>query len=103
MDFYKLVVIIAIVLLIISLAAFGTVFTYGVTDGIFPSYKYKCPDYWSWDGSSCNSSSTMRANLGNSGSITSYTPKDSVCENKKWAKQNGILWDGVSNTSSSCA
>jgi hypothetical protein len=98
MDFYTLVIIISIVLLIISLALFFTVVIESTSTASFPPYQNKCPDYWSWNDATSKCSSVAGKNTGIGGSTTTYTPSSEVCSNMTWAKTNGIQWDGVSNT-----
>jgi hypothetical protein len=96
MDFYKLVVIIAIVILVIALASVVTLFTYGSAKQSYPPYQNQCPDYWTWNGTSKTCNSTSNKNIGTY-SKNSYSPSD-LCSNYNWAKTNNIMWDGVSNT-----
>lgn len=97
MDFYKQVIIVTLVLLIISLAVFGYIITEGVSTANFPSYVSKCPDYWTWDSS--NKICVLKGSL-NRGFVSdvNYIPSDDICTNKKWAADNSIVWDGVTNT-----
>ena len=92
MDFYKQVIIVSLVLLIISLAIFGYVITAGVSSANFPNYVSKCPDYWRWENNKCVGSMNRGYSDGN------YVPNDDICNNKKWAATNSVVWDGVTNT-----
>ena len=96
MDFYKQVAIVTLVILIISLAIFGYVITEGVSTAYFPSYVSKCPEYWKWDGENKKCVNINNMNLGNGDS--NYVPSNDICTNKKWAANNRIVWDGVTNT-----
>jgi len=93
MDFYTLVIIIAIVILIISLASVGSLVIYGSANSPYPSYQSQCPDYWTWDGTNCNSSGKNKGLY----TTNSYKPSD-LCGNYNWAKKYNVMWDGVSNT-----
>jgi len=107
MDFYTYVVGGAIILLIIALIAIGIIITYGNSNAKFPEYQSSCPDYWTYDDTNKNCSPVkINSNLVNVGTLSTttnstptYTPKE-LCENYKWANDNKIAWDGVSNTNS---
>jgi len=93
MDFYKLVIIIAIVILIISLAGVSSLIVYGSSKSPYPPYQSQCPDYWTWNGTKCNVTNQNKGIF----KQNDYTPSD-LCSNYNWAKQYNIMWDGVSNT-----
>ena len=50
MDFYTIVTICAILLLIIALTTLGVVISYSTSTQEFPKFKNPCPDYWRLDG-----------------------------------------------------
>lgn len=95
MDFYAIIILSMIVILIVSLATFGYVLYEGASNAKFPPYFDKCPDYWTWDGKKCNSSNQKNTGISNE---ISYTPNSDFCTNHKWAKANRIQWDGIINT-----
>lgn len=123
-TFYLIVLAIAIILLIIILAYIGI---YGMRDNnsaTFPPVKYDCPDYWKKDEDTgaciipTSDSSNMGA-FGSNGDLTPTKPNiiginpgrtaidfddvgwsaigSSRCSQKKWAIDNNIVWDTVSN------
>ena len=95
MDFYSIVIIIAVVLLILSLTAIGIIVTQSNSAAVFPASQNSCPDYWTSEGKRCVSTNDM-----NIGILVdkAYTPTDKLCENYRWTFDNKISWDGVSNT-----
>jgi len=97
-DFYTIVIICAIILLIISLATIGVIIVNGKSSIVFPSTKNSCPDYWtlSNDKKTCQAPSN-RVNMGYPTVPSTYTIDTDTCKNFKWAFDNKILWDGVSN------
>jgi hypothetical protein len=95
MDFYTIVIIIAVVLLILSLTFIGIIINNANASAKFPGSYNTCPDYWSFDGKKC-SSNGLNTNNG----FTSYTPDSDLCKNFNWAYKNQISWDGVVNTNS---
>ena len=121
--YYTIVLIIAIVVLISSLSIVGVMMTTGSNKIDFPEFQNTCPDYWTLDGTICKppiskinvpnsaafaGSSPSVAHAGvviNQGPPPSITSLDlttsnwtSICDKSSWAKMNGIVWDGVSNT-----
>jgi len=97
MDFYTIVIISAIVLLIISLTAIGVIVTNTNSSAKFPTSYSTCPDYWSIDPSgNCKSNGTSNTNNG----PQIYKPDPDLCKNFNWAYKNKISWDGVINTNS---
>jgi len=105
--FYTTVVIIAVILLILCLIAVGIMLQKQDEDKPFPTQNNPCPDGW---GINANGNCI----LPNSGLNTTtsdnmvdiwekvdsdYKIKDSasICDKKKWANNNVIIWDGVSN------
>jgi hypothetical protein len=95
MDFYTIVIIVAVVLLIISLTFIGLLITHVNSTSKYPASYSTCPDYWSFDGNKCNSNG-----LNTNNGLSSYTPDIDLCKNFNWAYNNKISWDGVINTNS---
>tara|TARA_B110000285_G_scaffold26484_1_gene25736 strand:- start:2330 stop:2710 length:381 start_codon:yes stop_codon:yes gene_type:complete len=120
-TFYLIVLAIAIILLIIILAYIGI---YGMKSNnisAYPPVKYDCPDYWKKDeNDACVIPSDGSPNMGafNGGDLTpdleniigiiDNTAIDfndagwsatgsSRCSQKKWAIDNNIVWDTVTN------
>ena len=116
--FYIVVLSIAIILLILLLTVVGLMMKNKNRIDVYPPFQSQCPDYWgvNTDGT-CNPNTTINR-LPNS-----YNPKpsdlkkiridipggnvhdfsgNSLCDNKKWATQYSIEWDGVSNSIVKC-
>jgi len=105
MDFYTIVIIIAVVLLILSLTAIGLIVTNANSTAKFPASYSSCPDYWRYNATDGTCSSINNINIGNpiNGSyIYSLTPKKDVCENKRSIDRRNISWDGISNSNVVC-
>lgn len=123
LSFYSIVLLIAIIILIIALTIVGLTLKNKKNVKPFPDFKTTCPDFWTVDAIDglCKPSTTtpintplpakvndyVNANVATSGTtstdkkIVSIDPDNSkwasVCTKTKWAKNVGILWDGVTN------
>lgn len=121
-TFYLVVLSVAIILLIIILAYIGI---YGMNEkskSAFPPVKYDCPDYWQKNEYGECVIPTSGPNMGafnNKGDLIPTIQNipginynndainfedagwsasgSSRCAQKKWANDNGIVWDTVSN------
>ena len=113
-KFYIIVIVVAVICLILCLVAVGLTLQSASVKTPFPKLQAPCPDGWGMDGSGCtvnalNIGTIQPKNVGGSvydisGAIwksvgTAFQVKEhtSICEKKKWAFQNGVTWDGVSN------
>jgi hypothetical protein len=114
-PFYKTVVIVAIVMLILALIGLGVLMQEQDTKTEYPPQQSTCPDHWSSTGDNqCKineNSGGTELNVGNftgnSDDYMSYSVVNSnklvtfksllVCDKKKWANKYNIVWDGVSN------
>lgn len=101
--FYKIALIIAFVILIICLIGIGILMQYQNAGMKFPVHPNICPDLWkvTADNKGCQIPD-LKTNVGNLSlngvSDMSYNfTNNNICTNYKWAKQNDINWDGVSN------
>jgi len=128
--FYNIVVIVAIVILILCLIAVGIMLQNKKEETIFPEKVSPCPDGWevTSDGG-CKvpaaghknvpatfnydtqiwkrtADATSVLNGVNTDTLTDagtiYLAETSRCNKKKWAKDNGIIWDGASNYNQDC-
>lgn len=123
MDFYVIVSLIAIILLIAILVFFGYLVNKSkAVNYEFPKYKQPCPDFWSYnDDGKCtvnpsNPFTTPKANTtpsdvltngGTDNATVDFGNKDkwatvfpsisSDCKFTAWATENNVLWDGVTN------
>lgn len=120
MDFYTITTIIALILLIIILIIYGVNYN-NMKIKPFPETQAICPKNWNGDisgncinptDSSYNRMSIIptitpgymsngRGFNPNHANWTSYKgAKNSICGKKRWANDNNIMWDGVSNYNS---
>jgi hypothetical protein len=112
--FNKTVLIIAIIILSAALISLGVTLSYSMFDDASPPVVSDCPDYWDVSYNSSNDvvcQNTSTVNKGRS-DCNAYpvslfnqggTGKDDIiCEKYKWAKNCGIVWDGVSNNVAAC-
>lgn len=123
--YYTIVVIIAIILLITILTITGVLITSNMNNKPFPDYINNCPDYWKMTTDNNNSicyPPESGINIPDNSNFLGSNPsivhsgvnlnekKDRVisieldnskwidiCDKNNWAKQNGVLWDGISN------
>lgn len=121
-TFYLIVLSVAIILLIIILAYIGIYGMNEKTKSAFPPVKYDCPDYWqkNEDGECVIPKSGPNMGAFDGGDTTPGSRSDmtginndndainfedagwsamgsSRCSQKKWANDNNIVWDTVSN------
>jgi hypothetical protein len=127
--FYIIVLGVAVVILIIILAIIGIGMRNNKGSGEWPPVEATCPDYWTLDASgNCMIPKNGSRNVGSiysdttgdtlspsftattkgysSSTQTTMTPSINfndpyyiTCNKQKWAKTNGIYWDGYSNYS----
>ena len=100
MDFQKLVLIIAAIVLVIFLFAMWVLIRNAAKNYKFPPVLSECPDYWTSIGAnSCNNAK----NLGTCGdkvmdfSASTYKGSQGNIAKCKWAKSCGLVWDGITN------
>lgn len=120
MNYYTIVAVLALVLLIISLTLYG-VFYKKLIISAFPETQDPCPKMWRVDiCGNCIRPTSILNNLdlsnGNTPStailpLNSFNPNDSgweswdgakssICGKKKWSDSNKIEWNGISNYNS---
>jgi hypothetical protein len=119
-SFYIIVLVVAIVLLILVLVFISLLMRNSTGAGAFPPVANTCPDYWDYDNSDPNRPvCKMPTNGINKGNLTSIPTgygsgnnldmSDTIwssggltanCAKNKWANENNIQWDGVSNYNS---
>ena len=114
-PFYKTVVIVAIVMLILAFVGLGVIMQEQDGNTEYPPQQNSCPDHWISNGSNACTINNDK-NVGNFDSdnvgtqyIDSVVDSDAgaktvtfkssllVCDKKKWANKYNIVWDGVSN------
>lgn len=116
MNFYKIVCMVALVILMISLAFIGSVLANSSKDVQFPPNISKCPDNYEMvydeDGEfkSCRTTSRDALTTCKNAAFTTDTkysipgigPTSGACEKKKWAKNCNVDWDGLTNNAEIC-
>jgi len=97
-PFYKYALIIAAIFLIVCLIGIGILMQFQNSGMKFPLHPNMCPDRWtiSNDKSSCN----LIAANGTTSKTIALSTYPNICDKKKWAKDNNVNWDGVSNYNS---
>jgi hypothetical protein len=110
MSFFTIVVSVAIAVLLITLAIVALALYTGKSKVSYPPVVGKCPDYWV-DQSTSNNGSVCKdvKGIGNAGclktmnfSTMDYQGTAGLCKKKKWAKDCGVSWDGISNNDKVC-
>ena len=113
MDFYKSILILAVLSLIIILSIFGVILSNMSKKQIYPANISKCPDYYSLVSESCVSNDTIYSksndiNCSNLDyksdyfNVSGMGPNSGLCSKKKWAIGCGVSWDGITNNSNIC-
>ena len=108
MNFQKIVLIMAIVLLIIILVAIGVTLSKSRREDNWPPIVGECPDYWvdmSGNGEEClNSNSLGRCNISNGLNKNAmnfnqlpFTGDNGNCSKYRWATSCGVTWDGITS------
>uniref|UniRef100_A0A6C0E3S1 CPW-WPC domain-containing protein n=1 Tax=viral metagenome TaxID=1070528 RepID=A0A6C0E3S1_9ZZZZ len=115
MNFQKIVLTIAIVLLIITLIFIGFALNKAKQEEQWPPLVGDCPDYWmdlSGNGAMCvNTQSLGKCNIPTEGNknymdftSAAFTGNNSACAKYTWATGCGVTWDGItSGVSNPCA
>jgi hypothetical protein len=98
MNFYLITFIVGFFLLIMCLVGVGLLMQSQTASIKYPLHPNTCPDLWtlSSDSKKCNVGNTNVGNISAS-SISLSDMGSTTCDKKRWAKTNGIKWDGVSN------
>ncbi len=113
MNFYKLICVIALVLLIACLAVVGVALQTSSKDVLFPPNVSDCPDHYVKDSNgNCVNAKELGTNVGDCSSFNfdssgNYSnpgmgPTSGMCYKKKWANNCGVNWDGITNNGSVC-
>lgn len=97
-GFQRTVLIVAVVMLIISLIALGTLMRSATQDVQWPPQTSTCPDYWS-ETSPGQCLSIHNQNVGESSghlsiASTGLATPQQRCE---WAMKNKVVWDGITD------
>lgn len=108
MNFQKIIITIAIIVLLIMLVFIGMALSKGTYGETWPPVVGDCPDYWvdmSGNGEACfNSKSLGRCNIpreGEQGTMnfnqSPFTGTDGTCSKYKWATSCQVTWDGITS------
>jgi hypothetical protein len=107
MTFQKTVLWVFLIILIILLVIIGvTLYRTTYINVVYPKKTSQCPDYWVYaDSGKCSNVN----NLGKEPIVTEidlsknpWIGYDATCNKYKWAKENNISWDGITNTGLVC-
>jgi len=98
-PFYKYALIVAVIFLILCLIGIGILMQFQNAGTKFPLHPNVCPDRWeiSADGLTCAKPSLGQPNEGNATADITLSTYPNICDKYKWAKENNVNWDGVSN------
>ena len=109
MNFQKIVLYMAIILLIVALIVFGSML---YTDAkVYPPTQAQCPDYWidmsggiETGGYCINTKNLGKGGCSNRMNFNTgvWTGDDGLCNKQKWAKGCDLTWDGVTNNPNAC-
>jgi len=125
-SFYLIILSVATFILILVLGFMGWMLSHQKDEIVFPQVTISCPDFWDLDSNNvCIQPATGKFNRGD-GSLSKYraigsatdvavpgingektgfnssdagwgTGKTATCNKRKWANDNGIIWDSVTN------
>jgi hypothetical protein len=102
MEFFAVLIIIAVVVLVVILTYIGMNMTSKTAVAAFPPDQLACPDYWTQDANGNCIAGT--SNLGVFKTGYSINPKKitgtgmtPICAQKHWANTNNVVWTGVDN------
>jgi len=116
MNFYKTVCIVALVILVVSLAFIGTALASSSKNVEFPPNISKCPDNYEivyddyGEFESCRNNTLLDSDedckikqfADASYSMPGIGPTSGACTKKKWAKKCNVDWDGLTNNIEVC-
>jgi hypothetical protein len=108
MNFQKMVLTIAIVLLVVILVVIGMALSKAGVDESWPPVVGECPDYWvdmSGNGEACfNSHSLGRCNIPSKDNKDTmnfnkspFIGSDGECAKYRWATSCQVTWDGITS------
>ena len=127
-DFFWIILVVAAILLIMSMTFVGVVMYTSTSSAVFPPRANACPDYWdvTSDGKCVPTAGKNLGNLTTATLVAPTVPVDAAttsssnnaiysadvrwanaikfpgktgfCAKQAWSVNNGITWDGVSNS-----
>jgi hypothetical protein len=112
MDFYKSILILAALSLIIILSIFGVILSNMSKSQVYPANISTCPDYYSLVSDSCVTNGVIFNNKDlncQKNDFKNHIYKSEgkgvnsgLCAKKQWATKCGVSWDGITNNSNIC-
>lgn len=103
MNFQKIVIIIAIVLLILMLSFIGYGLYKNKSNRKFPPIIGECPDYWVAKKNECTNPKNLGICKGSKNFNTSKFSGDTGdCAKSKWAKNCKLTWQGITTNPDIC-
>ena len=109
MNFQRIVLMIAGLLLLGFLAVVAYSMIKANTIGEWPPVIANCPDSWVMDtNGTCNNMNGVHMNTGTTCTNTNfandakYLGQSGLCEKYKWSQTCGVNWDGISNNPNVC-
>lgn len=108
MNFQRVVIIVATILLILALTFIGYSLYINRHNMVFPPVTPACPDYWISQNDECinerllgtckntTENNTMNFN------VPYYQGDTANCNKSKWAKNCNVTWDGITNNPKVC-
>jgi hypothetical protein len=94
-PFYKYALLIAVVFLIVCLIGIGILMQFQNAGTKFPLHPNVCPDRWTINPKNGDICDLMVS--GTSSKTITLSAYPNICDKYKWAKDNNVNWDGVSN------
>ena len=103
MNFQKIVLVVAIIILILMLTFIGYALYSHRFNLKFPPVTAECPDYWVAKKKEC----TNPKNLGKCKGPKNFNSKaykghDGDCAKSKWANNCGVTWQGITSNPDIC-
>ena len=110
MNFQKLIMIIATILLVLALVYFGMAIRNTKFSEQFPPVVDECPDYWTFKGGKHGDNICVNSkHLGNPSCQKEmdftggrWSGSTGFCNKKQWANDCKLVWNGVTNSSVKC-
>jgi hypothetical protein len=91
----------AMFLVLVLCLSFMTYIIYRAKTDNFPPSINVCPDFYTLEGTLCKRPpsypTSAPESFNTSLDIYKDTNPNSLCKKKRWAKQNSVTWDGITN------
>lgn len=113
MNFQRLVLLIASIILILTLTFIGVSMRSKASSTVYPPVIADCPDYWEAEPLNGDPTKPVCKNVKGIGNVNceksmnfnsnEFIGDGGFCAKKKWAEQCDLTWDGVTNTNRKCS